>query len=602
MDIERMASYLPTTAPAELVRWTRKNHSRALGDDLLVFCSERVAAPPPLEYLMENNCTSRKSMWMARCTCTACGEDFLTEKLPGIDGIRLVGGEDGLTYISDTGFDECYDNGTDCYYIDVINRESTLCPMCQSDVMLTHSKHLRGGRKNQLKVVEIRNIEGYTTILYWLVRRLLDEYGHPVYDAKPEDAYVLNERGVLIHYTRVYHGGAFYATTDRPGWQVRAGNRDTLDSIYHDWGSICNKKRGAVIYDVIPDMAGTTAEKTGLKEYLEVDGFWPVTYLKLWRKHKNVENLCVNGFARLVGEIIGQAERFCYQAEHEFDKYIDLKQRQPHKMLRISKEEFRQLRRSDMELTIGAIEDFRRYKGLGGKLTLPELMTKAPAFRNFTSVLDIMQRVRGSDIPKLERYCEKTGLSLYELDLLVDIHRIASKLYPGRALTAEELWPKHPITFHDRLVEIEQEEAERERSEKRKAAEAKFSEIKQRYADLEWSDGDLIIILPCSSQELKREGEVLRHCVGSYVNQHVSGHDTIFFVRHYRRPERPFYTLDINMLGQPVERQLHGYGNERHGNNKQYTHRIPKRVRDFCDKWKREVLLPWYAEQIKKGA
>ena len=76
--------------------------------------------------------------------------------------------------------------------------------------------------------------------------------------------------------------------------------------------------------------------------------------------------------------------------------------------------------------------------------------------------------------------------------------------------------------------------------------------------------------------------------------------DTIFFIRHYRRPERPYYTLDIDMTGRPVEKQLHGYGNERHGQYKQYTHSIPKKVRDFCDRWKNEVLIPWYVEQQKK--
>ena len=107
------------------------------------------------------------------------------------------------------------------------------------------------------------------------------------------------------------------------------------------------------------------------------------------------------------------------------------------------------------------------------------------------------------------------------------------------------------------------------------------------------------MILPKSYADLYQEGEILRHCVGGYSEEHISGSDTIFFVRHYRRPERSYYTLDIDMTDRPHRVQLHGYGNERHGINKQYRHTIPKKVLDFCDRWEREVLMPWYRDKMK---
>lgn len=71
----------------------------------------------------------------------------------------------------------------------------------------------------------------------------------------------------------------------------------------------------------------------------------------------------------------------------------------------------------------------------------------------------------------------------------------------------------------------------------------------------------------------------------------------------YRRPERSYYTLQINMTGTiPREIQLHGYGNERHGDHKQFKHTIPKKVRDFCDRWERDVLLPWFVDQKAQAA
>jgi hypothetical protein len=73
----------------------------------------------------------------------------------------------------------------------------------------------------------------------------------------------------------------------------------------------------------------------------------------------------------------------------------------------------------------------------------------------------------------------------------------------------------------------------------------------------------------------------------------------IFFVRKYRRPERSFFTLDINMEGaKPNEVQLHGYKNEHIAAGKK--RRIPARVRSFVDRWKSEVLMPWYLQEMNK--
>lgn len=109
------------------------------------------------------------------------------------------------------------------------------------------------------------------------------------------------------------------------------------------------------------------------------------------------------------------------------------------------------------------------------------------------------------------------------------------------------------------------------------------------------TDGELCIRLPRSNGDLIREGRVLCHCVGGYGNRHSEGKDLIFFVRHYRRPERSYYTLNISMGLIPKEIQLHGYRNEAHidksGSYKR--HRIPKKVRAFCNRWEKEILMPY---------
>lgn len=122
-------------------------------------------------------------------------------------------------------------------------------------------------------------------------------------------------------------------------------------------------------------------------------------------------------------------------------------------------------------------------------------------------------------------------------------------------------------------------------------------QVHDKHQPLEWTDGELCIIIPQSNAELVAEGKTLHHCVGTYGAAHCSG-EMIFFVRHYRRPERSYFTLNVNMNGkEPNEIQLHGYGNESKGSK---HWKIPREVRAFVDRWEKEVLLPWFINNRKK--
>jgi hypothetical protein len=89
---------------------------------------------------------------------------------------------------------------------------------------------------------------------------------------------------------------------------------------------------------------------------------------------------------------------------------------------------------------------------------------------------------------------------------------------------------------------------------------------------------------------------VLHHCVGGYTDTHLRG-NIILFVRHERRPERSWFTLNINLENR-TRIQLHGYGNER-ANGKEL--RIPKEVLEFVDAWEKEVLANWRDPEKMKG-
>lgn len=602
MDKLWMARQLPTKPPPGMVDWVLDNCAGELGSEYMIFKGERVAIAPKLAEIMEyNDLRPRRHEWAAECTCTACGDSFFTQKVKGHDAVRLAVGEDGMPYTLDPG--ESYgefivDGG--CIE-EAFEGEQFICPVCLSEVTLIHAKHLRGGRTKRIMVQSIGNVCGYTTVFYWMVYRTVDEMGICYTGADPADAYVINERGTLVHYTKIRRSsfGTSYSKWDH--WYHTSDCRDKLDTPYGDWGSVCNRKAGSMVYPEIPDLEGSTGEKTGVAEFVWDDGYRIVQYLKLWRKYRNIENLCRCGQGYLVSGIISKAASYCYAVEQEMKKYIDLTERKPHRMLKISKEEFRRLRTEKRQLKVDDLDGYNRYKDRGGKLGLFAFLQIAEEFGSagLWAAFELMEQTENTDLEKIAGYIRKQNLSLLQTQLLVDTRRMARRLFPERPLNQEELWPRELVTAHERLLQIQQERQEAKNKQEREEQNRRFAEVATRYADLEWTDGELQILLPRSSWDLHMEGKILRHCVGGYSKSHIRGEDTIFFVRKYRRPERSYYTLDIRMTeDSPREIQLHGYGNERHGANKEYSHKIPNKVRAFVDRWKKEVLMPWWLAQI----
>lgn len=583
---------LPETPPDGLIDWVERTQRNEFGLPLCSWQSVRVRLAPQIEEVMCNQSTKGRSIWAADCWCGACGESFLTAKVSGENAILLTVGEDGAYYTAELegGWDpettEIQRDGDDFY-----------CPCCGSKVELIHTKRLRGGRTQRLMVMSLQVVDGYLGIFYWIVWRKIEEWGADDYGASPYSAFILDENGTLIkfrHANRDMRGNLHHFRE----WKNIRDNNDDGDDIYRDWGSINHRKQGYALWPQTPNLDNSTGEKTGIEEYLDAGGHRCVQYLKLWRAVRGIENLCKTGQATLVRSIVTKAYRYSATPSVEAAKYLNIKMRKPHEMLGISRADYRALRENGLELEPDHLERWRQYQQCGGQLSFLDFMEISARFGvGIGFALKLMRGHPGEDLPKLERYMQKQGMHAREIGLLEDTRRMMRNLYGGRELTQEELWPRRLQSAHDNAAAML---ATRDQLPRKEKLAAGFAQILANYGNLQWDDGELCMVLPQSNDDLIREGKVLRHCVGSYGERHVAGTSVIFFVRHYRRPERPYYTLDINMQKQGEEVQLHGYGNERHGPNKEYTHKIPAKVRAFCDRWKNEVLRPYIQAQAKR--
>lgn len=100
---------------------------------------------------------------------------------------------------------------------------------------------------------------------------------------------------------------------------------------------------------------------------------------------------------------------------------------------------------------------------------------------------------------------------------------------------------------HDRVMK-EYQAYKDEQERKRQAEMEKL--IKEALADagklpaMMMKAKGLMIILPKSGDEIKEEGRVLHHCVGTYVERVAKGETMILFVRKESEPNVPYFTLE----------------------------------------------------------
>lgn len=101
-----------------------------------------------------------------------------------------------------------------------------------------------------------------------------------------------------------------------------------------------------------------------------------------------------------------------------------------------------------------------------------------------------------------------------------------------------EKYPRYLKTYHDivtrNYVAVED-----------KVANENFIKATEQYKELETVIGDYAIIVPETPHELVYEGNVLQHCVGSYIKKVSQGKSMIVFLREKKTREEPLVTVEI---------------------------------------------------------
>lgn len=495
--------------------------------------------------------------------CSACGEHFLAEYLPrenaaachawsgtGYSGVQIADMEvmENITYRE-------YDK--------------LCCPLCGAEAVLYSTNSLRYGRGDQEFVV-VPTVAGNCLVLtQWCIERKIYD-GHAAMWETAVNAYIADGGKIikLAHYQHNDMGGTWANLGE---WKRRAKVADDIGA--------------PLMYEnTLPDLAGTCVENAKLWEYMEQaeagETAYPVAYLRLYFKHPAVENLITAGLGKMVGTGIrdDHYRRYGYgystgsmTAAPKLD-WVNWKEKRPAQMIGLDKQQLKTWQQ--MGFGPDCLMVWKKHK-LANDVSFADCCTLMAAVGP-TSADEIL--MAGVPPIRTANYLKRQNQAWNYLEDYWRMARLA-----GYDLDQDAVrWPKVLQKAHDRAA------AAVKYQKINSTTKEAFAKMTARCQGLAWEHDGICIRPAVSPLELIEEGNTLRHCVGGYSESHAKG-KIILFVRHTRRPDRSWYTLNINVLTKE-EIQLHGYRNELVDGKRL---KIPRRVREFVDLWEREVLAKW---------
>ena len=592
---EQIAALLPQSPPAGMMETVYADEVDSFGGNLIIYHRVPYIKEPELKRTMtpadwaEYERNTRRC-WAAECHCTACGEVFMAGWAAGGD-IMITVGDDGMTY---DGVPEPDDESTLLYE----EGFAMPCPSCMAYATLIRKSRIHDQWSNQLMICSVENAGKYTALVWWLERRTLFADGDYEMEINPIYAAVILPGGALSYFrcSKYSEGGRVWPSYG--DWEP-CGRIEPDQTRYYDRDANAHNLVGAIYWRKVPDQLGQTGEKTGLADYIRDGGRYPLQYLRWWQGHPEIENLIKAGWTpAITSSIENEVDNSLAYGRGKVHLVADLGELfnwgavRPCDLLTMEKEEEQKAREWRWNYKRLALWSEMIDYGIAGP-GCAETVEDAINQYGFENILTWESYVIDGwddwNLNKFDRYLKRQerrhGLALDTgFQMLMDYRLMLPADAPN-----EELWPANLRAAHDALGRT----VDLQKAEKLGPG---FAMVLDKWAGLEWSDGKICIRLPRGPQELTTEGRTLNHCVGRYGENHIR-EDIILFVRHTRRPERSWFTLNINLTGKDWrEIQLHGDGNEWSPRGKRLH--IPKQVRDFVDCWEKEVLTPVF-RQVK---
>lgn len=499
------AEIAPTQPSPELLELAEKQYSDT---NALVF---------RVDY--ERNVISGERTKYVRCTCTACNSTFGQIYSPG--GLCA---RSGAQY----GF---YNERTSEH---VKSYDCTLCPICGAPVRAISISSMRDeATLADNPFAEVVQINGNLAIVCFWIQKSVNKQGCISITSQLAEAYIAEGKKMikLVGYRRYFNSYIIFRY-----WERRKRCDDTFIGFRNVTVKPFSEK----------ELIGTYCENSKLDIFAQRYPSQMVSYLRLWQKHKNIENLVTQGCANFVSGALHEATNRSYG--YYYTKFkgstniqgLNLSRAKPHEILGLSKEDYKQVKKR--KWVFDDLVNYKRHKAYDRSVT-PE---NAKDVDNMVGFLFSKVEETGESLVKITNYLKKqrekhpATANNCDTRTLLDYWELCQK----RNISLDETevrYPQNLVAKHDQLVELIEFEANKELVAKYKARTKKLNAF-----CFEDEETGLMITPARSEKELISEGKNLHHCVATYAKRHAEGETAIFFIRHTDNPTEPFFTLELD--------------------------------------------------------
>lgn len=260
-----------------------------------------------------------------------------------------------------------------------------------------------------------------------------------------------------------------------------------------------------------------------------------IEYLHLYCRHPNVEYLLKSGYKHLVAV---RCTGWWGQRQYlQCSEHINWKSNNLLKMLGLNRTEFKLLEGREK-----LYEAYIMWREIFPKVKTDGLLQIAEQFHCENGTMQGLCKDTGLKPDRIARYLKTHKIRNLDYQ---DYIRQCKKLRYDLRDTAISM-PRRFNEMHTRCSELVRYNATR-------AMQQQLTERIESRKLLEFTFGGMFIRQPKDVMEIISEGKLLHHCVGGYADRHANGKLHIMFIRTAEKPDVPFYTVEVNLLGEIVQ-------------------------------------------------
>lgn len=403
------------------------------------------------------------------------------------------------------------------------NNQKGVCPHCESEVIYK-------ARKKSALVIDDAN---FAVIQQW-------------------------KEGFIIRYLNL---SKYYKNPRSPDIKVHESYReyyegDKLSEVYEWREHPSNKKvrwyRGSLKFyygncfvypkGIKEAMEGTGFQYSALDIHAEQNENWanPYQYLHRYTQHNCIEYLTKLGFSNMVNRLVHHVP---------YNIPVNLKGDNLSEILGVKKDKIPLLQELNVtEEEVGVVQEIEK-EGL--HMTAEDLRwylhnLGTYSAKNLIQYISTKKEKKLGTPSKIKKYLlsHQTDLHL-TYQLWVDYIRFAQDLnYP---LDKEFLaFPRNVQNAHD-LTEKRwtEQQNERRKENRRRMEEESVDLLKSQQEQYNYENDSYFIMAPEKLFDIVREGAMLRHCVGTYLEKVAEKRTVILFLRRKQEPEKPFFTIEV---------------------------------------------------------